>query len=84
MPRTGPMDSEDNASMKSARSNFQPPASGPRSDKVEPSAHPQIGPGGLKAQEEVLTDQEGAAPLDLVASSKVLMIGRRSEPSDRN
>ncbi len=64
MPRTGAIGSEDNASMKSARSNFQPPTSGPRSEKVESSAHPQIVPDGLKAQEEILIDQEGAAPPD--------------------
>ncbi len=63
--------------MKSARSNFQPPASGPRSDKVESSAHPQIGPGGLKALEEILTDREGAAPPDSGGVLKVLVIGRR-------
>ncbi len=65
MPHTGPIDSEVNASMKSARSNFQPPASRPRSRQggvIRPIR--QIGPGGLKAQEEILTDQEGAAPLD--------------------
>ncbi len=43
---------------------FQPPASGPRSERVESSAHPQIGPGVPKAEEGILTDQEGAAPPD--------------------
>ncbi len=84
MPGTGHLDSEDNASMKSARSNFQPPDSGPRSDKVESSAHTQICAAGLKAQKEIITDEEGDALRALVASFKVIMIRRRSEPSDPN
>ncbi len=31
---------------------------------MESFSHPHIGPGGLKAQEEILTDQQGAAPPD--------------------
>ncbi len=84
MPRTGPIDSKDNASMKSARSNFQPPACGPRSDKVESSAHPQIGPAGLKAQEEMLTDQEGAAPPDYGGVLQGTNDRTEMEPSYRN
>ncbi len=63
MPRTGPIDSEDNASMKSARriSSSGQRAAIRQGGVIRPSADR---PRWLKAQEEILTDQEGAAPLD--------------------
>ncbi len=61
MPRTGHLDSERQRVMKFGAQQFQPPDSGPRSDKVESSAHTQICAAGLKAQKEIITDQEGDA-----------------------
>ncbi len=89
MPRTGPIDSEDNASMKSARSNFRPRATirqGAGHDQIRWS-HPPIrrsAPLALRPRKRSSRIKRAPPLRTLAAAFKVLMIGRRSEPSDRN